>query len=106
MLRRSEVKSLTAIGQDIPACLCHQVMHRKPDRPALRHASSRNEYIIWCPTCGYQTHPDKNRQSVITEWYLSNQPGNKHIEKIWFKRYLELKEGATMVAQDNEEHTI
>ena len=100
------MKSLTAIGQEVPTCLCQQVMHRKPAKPELRYAGSRNEYIIWCPTCGYRTLPDSNRQSVITEWYLSNQPGNKHIENIWLKRYLEIREGATTVAQDNEENAI
>lgn len=100
------MKSSKAIVQDVPTCLCQQVMYRKPDKPELRFSGARNEYIIWCPTCGYRTHPDSNRQSVITEWYLSNQPGNKHIEKIWLKRYLEIKEGATVVAQDNEEYSI
>lgn len=100
------MKSLTAIGQEVPTCLCQQVMHRKPAKPELRYAGSRKEYIIWCPTCGYRTLPDSNRQSVITEWYLSNQPGNKHIENIWLKRYLEIREGATTVAQDNEEYSI
>ncbi|WP_220384361.1 hypothetical protein, partial [Klebsiella pneumoniae] len=70
----------------------------KPGKPELRYAANRKEYIIWCPTCDYRTHPDTNRQSVITEWYLSNQPGNKHIEDMWLKRYLEIKEGATAVA--------
>ncbi|ECE6503024.1 hypothetical protein DL151_20380 [Salmonella enterica subsp. salamae] len=81
-------------------------MHRKPGRPELRYAGIRKEFIIWCPTCNYRTHPDTNRQAVITEWYLSNQPGNKHIEKIWLRRYMEIREGATTVAQDDNENII
>nr|DAM09661.1 MAG TPA: hypothetical protein [Caudoviricetes sp.]DAM09678.1 MAG TPA: hypothetical protein [Caudoviricetes sp.] len=81
-------------------------MHRKPGRPELRYAGTRKEYIIWCPTCDYRTHPDTNRQAVITEWYLSNQPGNKHIENMWLKRYLEIQEGATTVARNNDENSI
>jgi hypothetical protein len=81
-------------------------MYRKPGKPELRYNGASREFIIWCPTCGYRTHPDTNQQSVVTEWYLSNHPGNKHIENMWLKRYLEIKEGATTVAQDNDANTI
>lgn len=100
------MKSSNAIGQEVPFCLCKQVMFRKPAKPELRYSGVRNEYVIWCPTCGYRTRPDSNKQSVIADWYLSNQPGNKHIENLWIKRYLEIREGATVVAQENENNAI
>jgi hypothetical protein len=42
------------------------------------------------------TYPDWNKQSVITEWYMSNRPGDKHIEKIWLRRYSEIHESVAM----------
>lgn len=49
-------------------------------------------YVMWCPTCGFMTNPDNNRQAVIAEWYLANQSCDRHIEKMWLKKYNEVHE--------------
>lgn len=82
-------KTPVATGGEIPSCLCRQVMHRSPSRPRLVKSNSRNELWIFCPTCGFKTHPDWCKNSVIAEWCGANKPGDIHIQELWIKRYTE-----------------
>lgn len=78
------------LASDISAmndCLCRQVFRHVPLPPKMRHKSCSGEYIIYCPSCGFKTHPDINKQSVITDWICSNTPNNKQTETLWVERY-------------------
>ncbi|NYA15723.1 hypothetical protein HZI46_24765 [Serratia fonticola] len=87
-----------AVFADVPQCLCERVMHRKADRPQLRYSSARNEFLMFCPTCGFRTYPDGNKQSVIAEWFGCNRTGDQHIEDLWIERY-EKQQQETIAAQ-------
>ncbi|KON62790.1 hypothetical protein KOEU_37080 [Komagataeibacter europaeus] len=76
-----------AVFAEVPQCLCEQVMDRLAEKPRLRFSSARNEFLMYCPTCGFRTHPDGNKQSVIAEWYGCNRKGDQHIESLWVERY-------------------
>lgn len=78
-----------AIGGDIPPCLCKQVMHYSASRPRLVKSNSRNEMWMFCPICGFRTHPDWCKNAVIAEWCGANKPGDFHIQQLWIKRYTE-----------------
>ncbi len=82
------MKSSTAIVQEVPTCLCQQIMHRKPGKPELRYAANRKEYIIWCQPAitGLILIRTGNRLSLNGTCQISS--GNKHIEDMWLKRYL------------------
>lgn len=86
MWNNSERKVVATCGE-IPTCLCKQVMHRYPTRPKLRHAKTRDEYLMFCPSCGFKTHPDWCKNAVIAEWCGANRPGDQHIQELWIKRY-------------------
>lgn len=81
-----------AVYADIPVCLCQQVMRRKADPPRLLRSQARDEYLMYCPTCGFRTHPDWNKQAVISEWYGANKTGDQHIESLWIERYEQQQE--------------
>ncbi len=76
-----------AVGIETPRCLCEQIMRRRAACPKLRFSSLRNEYLMFCPTCGFRTLPDENKQSVIAEWFGCNKSGDQHIETLWRERY-------------------
>lgn len=82
-------KRPAATGGEIPTCLCKQVMHYAPTRPRLVKSNSRNEHWMFCPACGFRTHPDWCKNAVIAEWCGANKPGDVHIQDLWIKRYTE-----------------
>jgi hypothetical protein len=84
-----------AVFADVPQCLCEQVMGRRADKPRLLFSSARNEFLMHCPTCGFRTYPDGNKQSVIAEWYGCNRKGDQHIESLWIERYERQQQDAT-----------
>ena len=85
-----------AVFAEVPQCLCERVMLRKADRPKLCYSSSRNEFLMYCPTCGFRTYPDENKQSVIAEWYGCNRTGDEHIEMLWIERYEKQQEASAV----------
>lgn len=82
-------KNISATGGEIPACLCKQVMYHPATKPKLLRSEKRDEYLMHCPLCGFRTHPDWCRNSVIAEWCGANKPGDQHIQELWLKRYTE-----------------
>lgn len=76
-------------GGEIPPCLCKQVMYYPATKPKLVRSEKRNEYLMYCPTCGFKTLPDGERNSVIAEWCGANKSGDYHIQELWLKRYTE-----------------
>lgn len=76
-----------AVCADIPQCLCEQIHARKADKPRLTFSHVRGQFILWCPTCGFKTYPDENKQSVIAEWYGCNRPRDSHIAALWIERF-------------------
>lgn len=89
------------IFAEVPQCLCEQVMCRRADPPQLRYSSRRNEFLIFCPTCGFTTHPSGNKQSVIAEWYGSNRTGDLHIESLWRERFDKFQQEKTAIQRDD-----
>ncbi|EPJ3208030.1 hypothetical protein LL364_004359 [Citrobacter freundii] len=82
-------KSISATGGEIPSCLCKQIMHHPAVKPKLVRSEKRNEYLMFCPSCGFRTHPDWCRNAVIAEWCGANKSGDQHIQELWLKRYTE-----------------
>lgn len=72
---------------NVPVCLCKQVMHRDGVQPVWGYNSTRREYVLYCPLCSMHTYPSTNRQSVIAEWCGLNRPGDQHIEQLWVVKY-------------------
>lgn len=86
---------------EVPQCLCEHVMCRQAELPQFRYSSRRDEYLIFCPSCGFTTHPDWNKQSVIAEWYGSNRKGDLHIESLWRERYDKFQQEKTAIQRDD-----
>lgn len=82
-------KNISATGGEVPSCLCKQIMYHPATKPKLLRSEKRNEYLMHCPLCGFRTHPDWCRNSVIAEWCGANKPGDQHIQELWLKRYTE-----------------
>lgn len=82
-------KKPMVIGGEIPPCLCKQAMRKPASKPKLLHSAKRNEYLMFCPSCGFRTHPDWCKNAVIAEWCGANKPGDQHIQELWLKRYME-----------------
>ncbi len=60
---------------------------------------------MFCPTCGYRTRPDSNRQAVVADWFMGNRPSDKHIETLWIERYTDLQsESIAKKILDQNEH--
>lgn len=74
-------------------CLCRLLFGRTPERHKIRYSRQRNEYVIFCPSCGFSTRPDSNLQSVKTDWICSNRTGDAHIAMLWERRLAEIKQG-------------
>lgn len=82
-------RKILPTGGEIPSCLCKQVMFHPSTRPKLVRSEKRNEYLMFCPLCGFKTLPDSEKNSVIAEWCGSNKSGDYHIQELWLKRYAE-----------------
>lgn len=80
-------KKPEATSAEIPVCLCKIIMKRIPEPPKLLYSAARREYLMYCPTCKMKTHPDSNKQAVISEWYGMNASGLQHIQDLWLERY-------------------
>lgn len=74
-------------------CLCRLLFGRTPERHKIRYSRQRNEYVIFCPSCGFSTRPDSNLQSVKADWICSNKTGDTHIVMLWERRLAEIKQG-------------
>lgn len=72
-------------------CLCRQQYGRAPERHRLRYSRRRNEYLIFCPSCGFRTHFDWNLQSVKTDWIRSNRPRDAQVAELWEARLERIK---------------
>lgn len=107
MLINSTESKQTKNTSEMPACLCKQVMLFQPDKPQLRYSKKLDQYLMFCPTCGYRTRPDSNRQAVVANWYLGNRGGDKHIETLWIERYTEIQSEpiAQKISGQNEHGT-
>lgn len=76
-----------ATGGEIAGCLCKQLMRRNPGRPSLRYSAVRNEYLMFCPSCGIRTYPASNKHSVIAEWNGMNRSGDPYIAELWEEKF-------------------
>jgi hypothetical protein len=85
------MKTYNAIGQEMPQCLCKQAYNFRPEKPRMKYAVTRHEYLLWCPTCNFRTHPDSNKQSVITEWFGANRAGDETVLRLWIRRHEEIQ---------------
>lgn len=74
------------------SCLCRVIFGREPEKHRILFSRQRNEYVVFCPSCGFSTRPDKNLQSVIADWICSNRGGEEHIAMLWKRRLAEIKE--------------
>lgn len=72
---------------DFPPCLCHVVFKIKKTAPNLVYNRKDNFYYMYCPTCGFKTFSDSNKQAVISSWYSSNRSNDVHIKNIWIANY-------------------
>lgn len=75
------------------SCLCRIIFGREPKKHRILFSKQRNEYVVFCPGCGFRTRPDKNLQSVISDWICSNKTGDAHIAMLWERRLAEIKGG-------------
>lgn len=88
-------------------CLCRQQFGREPEKHRLVYSRARREYLIYCPSCGFKTHPDTNLQSVKADWICSNRAGDLHIANLWDARLERLNmESGTAVPPENHEAII
>ena len=76
-----------ATGGEIAVCLCKQLMRRNPGRPSLRFSAARNEYLMFCPSCGIRPYPASTKHSVIAEWNGMNRPRDPYIAALWEQKF-------------------
>ena len=79
----------SATGGEVPGCLCRQVKRYPATLPKLAGIKEENKFWMYCPTCGFKTHPDISLNAVRAEWCGTNKPGDEHIQNLWIKRYYE-----------------
>lgn len=88
------------------ACLCRQQFDREPEKHRLVYSRERREYLIFCPSCGFRTHPDSNLQSVKTDWICSNRAGDLHVANLWDARLERLKQESGTAVPPEQNETI
>ena len=90
-MQRNAIDPVSSI-EETP-CLCQALFGRPAAQHKIKYSRQRNEYLIFCPSCGFMTRPDSNLQSVKADWICSNRTGDPHIAMLWEQRLEEINEG-------------